>query len=211
MVKGYFSLKILSYFLCISDKNLSIEFALSNNIVKNKHKTKELLLNTIKGVINDNDYQKSINEIENNKKALQDKLLKLVDMRLDNSITKEVYDLKEEEIKTKLSNLDEELKELQKLNEDNKNISTKIKEIEKIINIPCTLTEFDENTFENFVEKIVVGEVLKNGEKDPNVIRFILKTGSEFKIALTPQDVKTQNVSFGSQQRAYKTMVSQVR
>ena len=52
-------------------------------------------------------------------------------MRLDNSITKEVYDLKEEEIKTKLSNLDEELKELQKLNEDNKNISTKIKEIEK--------------------------------------------------------------------------------
>ena len=86
-------------------------------------------------------------------------------------------------------------------NEDNKNISTKIKEIEKIINIPCTLTEFDENTFENFVEKIVVGEVLKNGEKDPNVIRFILKTGSEFKIALTPQDVKTQNVSFGSHQR----------
>ena len=92
-----------------------------NNIVKNKHKTKELLLNTIKNVINDNNYQKSINEIE------------------------------------------------------------------KIINVPCTLTEFDENTFENFVEKIVVGEVLQNGEKDPNVIRFILKTGSEFKIALTSQ------------------------
>lgn len=184
---------------------------LYNNIVKNKHKTKELLLNTIKGFINDNDYQKSINEIENNKKVLQDKLLKLVDMRLDNSITKEVYDLKEAEIKTKLSNLDVELKELQKLNDDNKNISTKIKEIEKIINVPCTLTEFDENTFENFVEKIVVGEVLQNGEKDPNVIRFILKTGSEFKIALTSQDVKTQNVSFGSQQRTYKTMVSAFR
>ena len=69
------------------------------------------------------------------------------------------------------------------------------------INVPCTLTEFDENTFENFVEKIVVGEVLQNGKKDPNVIRFILKTGSEFKIALTSQDVKAQNLSFGSQQR----------
>jgi len=32
-VKGYFSLKILSYFLCISDKNLSIESALSNNFL----------------------------------------------------------------------------------------------------------------------------------------------------------------------------------
>lgn len=184
---------------------------LYNNIVKNKHKTKELLLNTIKNVINDNDYQKSINEIESNKKILQDKLLKLVDMRLDNSITKEVYDLKEAEIKTKLFNLDEELKELQKLNDNNKNISTKIKEIEKIINVPYTLTEFDENTFENFVEKIVIGEVLQNGEKDPNVIRFILKTGSEFKIALTSQDVKTQNVSFGSQQRANKRMACKIR
>ena len=182
-----------------------------NNIVKNKHKTKELLFNTIKGVISDNDYQKSITEIENNKKILQDKLLKLVDMRLDDSITKEVYDLKEEEIKTKLSNLDEELKELQKLNEDNKNISTKIKKIEKIINVPCTLTEFDKNTFENFVEKIVVGEVLQNGEKDPNVIRFILKTGSEFKITLTGQNIEDQNVSFGSQQRTSKTLVSKTR
>jgi len=152
-----------------------------NNIVKNKHKTKELLLNTIKGVISDYDYQKSINEIESNKKILQDKLLKLVDMRLDNSISKEVYDLKEEEIKTKLSNLDEELKELQQLNEDSKNISSKIKEIEKIVNVPCALTEFDENTFENFVEKIVVGEVLQNGEKDPNVIRFILKIGNDYR------------------------------
>lgn len=61
--------------------------------------------------------------------------------------------------------------------------------------------EFDKNTFENFVEKIVVGEVLQNGEKDSNIIRFILKTGSEFKITLTPQDFKTQNVSFGFQQR----------
>ena len=70
-------------------------------------------------------------------------------------------------------------------------------------NVPCTLTEFDKNTFENFVEKIVVGEVLQNGEKDPNVIRFILKTGSEFKITLTGQNIEDQNVSFGSQQRTF--------
>ena len=176
---------------------------LYNNIIKNKHKTKELLLSTIKSVINDNDYQRNINEIENEKKLLQDKLMKLVDMRLDDSITKEVYDLKEEEIKTKLSNLDEKVKELEKLNEESQNISSKIKEIEKIVNVPCTLTEFDKNTFENFVEKIVVGEVLEDGEKDPNIIRFILKTGSEFKFTLTSQDVKTQNVSFGSKERTF--------
>ena len=174
---------------------------LYNNIVINKHKTKELLLNTIKNVINDNDYQKNINEIENEKKILQDKLLKLVDMRLDNSITKEIYDLKEEEIKTKLSNLEEKVKELEKLNEENKNISNKVKEIEKIINIPCTLTEFDKDTFENVVERIVVGEYLDTGEKNPNVIRFILKTGSEFKFTLESQDVKTQAMSFESKER----------
>ena len=122
-------------------------------------------------------------------------------MRLDNSITKEIYDLKEEEIKTKLSNLEEKVKELEKLNEENKNISNKVKEIEKIINIPCTLTEFDKDTFENFVERIVVGEYLENGEKNPNVIRFILKTGSEFKFTLENQNVKTQAMSFESKER----------
>ena len=132
---------------------------------------------------------------------LQDKLLKLIDMRLDESITKEIYDLKEKEIKAKLSNLDEKITELEKLKQESNNISNKIKEIEKIVNVPCTLTEFDENTFDNFVERIVVGEVLENGEKDPNVVRFILKTGSEFKIALANQDIKTSNVSFESKER----------
>ena len=142
---------------------------------------------------------------------LQDKLLKLIDMRLDESITKEIYDLKEKEIKAKLSNLDEKITELEKLKQESNNISNKIKEIEKIVNVPCTLTEFDENTFDNFVERIVVGEVLENGEKDPNVVRFILKTGSEFKIALANQDIKTSNVSFESKERAYKTMASKTR
>lgn len=176
---------------------------LYNNIIKNKHKTKELLLNTIKNVVNDNDYQKDFNELEQEKKILQDKLLKLVDMRLDDNISKEVYDLKEEEIKTRISHLEDRKKELQRLNEESKNIASKINEIEKIVNIPCVLTEFDENTFENFVERIVVGEITENGEKNPNVIRFILKTGMEFKTLLSKGQSSDSNVSFGSEERTF--------
>lgn len=174
---------------------------LYNNLIRNKHKTKEQLLNAIRNVIDDNDYQKDINKLEFEKKILQDKLLKLVDMRLDDSITKDVYNLKEEEIKSSISDIDDRKRELERLKEETKNITNKISEIEKIVNVPCVLTEFDENTFENFVERIVVGEISENGEKNPNVIRFILKTGMEFKTILSK--VQAPNVSFGAKERTF--------
>ena len=174
---------------------------LYNSLIKNKHKTKEQLLNAIRNVIDDNDYQKDISKLESEKKILQDKLLKLVDMRLDDSITKEVYNLKEEEIKSSISDIDDRKKELERLKEETKNITDKINEIEKIVNVPCVLTEFDENTFENFVERIIVGEISENGEKNPNVIRFILKTGMEFKTILSK--AQDPNVSFGSKERTF--------
>ena len=34
--------------------------------------------------------------------------------------------------------------------------------------------------FENMVERVVIGEINENGEKIPNVIRFVLKTGESY-------------------------------
>ncbi len=64
-------------------------------------------------------------------------------------------------------------KKMQKVN--------RLKEIEKIINEPTSLTEFNREIFDTIVYKIVVGEVSETGEIKPNVIRFILRTGAEYK------------------------------
>ena len=53
-----------------------------NNIVKNKHKTKEVLLQAIKEVVNDNDYQDKLNDLNNQKLTIEQRLSKIIDMEL---------------------------------------------------------------------------------------------------------------------------------
>ena len=56
-------------------------------------------------------------------------------------------------------------------------MTKKIKEIEKIVNAPTCIKEFDKETFDSIVERIIIGE----DSNDSNVVRFILKTGMEYK------------------------------
>jgi len=172
---------------------------LFNNLIKNKYETKNKLFNAIKSVLEENNYQNDIQKLEDEKAKSQDRLSKLVDMRLDGSIDKDTYLLKEKEIKSNLEAIKEKQKELENLNNENKNISRKLEEIEKIINVPATLTEFDKNVFESLVEKIIVGEVSEDGKENPYAIRFVLKTGVEYKTIIEKMkknNNRNQSVSF---------------
>lgn len=75
----------------------------------------------------------------------------------------------------------------------------KLKEIEKIINEPTILTEFNREIFDTIVDKIVVGEVSETGEVKPNVIRFILRTGKEYKTIINNN--RNKNVSLCTKDR----------
>ena len=77
----------------------------------------------------------------------------------------------------------------------------KLKEIEKIINEPTILTEFNREIFDTIVDKIVVGEVSETGEVKPNVIRFILRTGAEYK-TITNNN-RNKNVSLCTKDREF--------
>lgn len=150
---------------------------LYNSIVKNKYMTKSKLLNAIKETIKENNYQEQINKLELEEQKNKDRLSNLVDLMLDGSIGKEIYLSKEIELNEKISNITKKKNELINLNLENDNVEVKIKEIEKIVLGPNTIKQFDRDIFETIVDKIIVGEINKNGEKIPNVIKFVLKTG----------------------------------
>ena len=78
-----------------------------NNIVKNKHKTKEVLLQAIKEVVNDNDYQDKLNDLNNQKLTIEQRLSKIIDMELDNTDIdrKELFIKKEKELINELSDI----------------------------------------------------------------------------------------------------------
>jgi len=166
-----------------------------NSMIKNKHNTKEKLLIAIKEVISNDDYKKKLNKLNDEEKQLNDKLSKLIDMRLDDYIDKKAYISKEQEIKEQLEIVIDKKKEYELLDSKNKNISNKIKEIEKIINNPTTLEKFDRETFENIVDKIVIGEIDENNNLNSNVIRFVLKTGNEYKEILPTKNDGNKDVS----------------
>ena len=83
----------------------------------------------------------------------------------------------------------------------NKDISKQLKNIEKIIyEEEQPLKEFDDVKFENIVEKIIIGEKGANGNVNPNVVRFVLKIGTDYKF---------DNLSFvtNKKTRNYRTRI----
>lgn len=177
--------------------NLFIE--VYNTLVKNKHKTKEKLLTAIKNVLSDNDYSKEISKLEAEEKTLRNRLSNLIDMKLDDCISKDDYLEKEQELKDKIENVLSKKDEYTQLTRDNKDLSKKFKEISNLIEEEKYLDDFDRESFNSIIEKIVVGEVDENGNKNPLVIRFILKTGVEYLATLESiNNLSGKTMSFSS-------------
>ena len=146
-------------------------------MVDNKHKTKDKLLQAIKSVVCENDTKIKIEKLEIQENNIREKLSNLLDLKLDNYIDKEVYIEKEKELKTQLEDILQKKAEYENLDNEKHSLAKRIKEIEKVLNAPIKLKEFDRDTFDSIVEKIIIGEVDSTGNKNNNVIRFILKTG----------------------------------
>jgi len=182
-------------------KSMFVE--LYNLIVKNKHKTKDKLLNAIKSTLKEENYQKEIDKLNIELDKYNNKLSKLVDMQLDGIIDEDIYIKKEQEIKIQITEIETKITELLTLKNTNNDISNKIKEIEKIMNEPTSIKEFDKETFDSIVERIILGEIDEDGNSNPNVVRFILKTGKEYKCENNGIDT---SVSFGSYKRYSKTI-----
>ena len=119
-------------------------------------------------------------------------------MQLDGIIDKDIYIKKEQEIKFQITEIETKITELLNLKNTNNDISNKIKEIEKIMNEPTSIKEFDKEVFDSIVERIILGETDEDGNSNPNVVRFILKTGTEYKCENNGIDT---SVSFGSYKR----------
>ena len=163
-----------------------------------KHKTKDKLLNAIKSTLKEENYQKEIDKLNIELDKYNSKLSKLVDMQLDSIIDKDIYIKKEQDIKIQITEIETKIIELLNLKNINNDISNKIKEIEKIMNGPASIKEFDKETFDSIVERIILGEIDEDGNSNPNVVRFILKTGIEYKCENNGIDT---SVSFGSYKR----------
>ena len=121
---------------------------------------------------------------------LQNRLSNLIDLKLDNKISQEILNNKEIEITNKIKELENKLADNKDLELSRKEKLEQINNITKILKQYEGLTKFNEDIFNNLVDKIIIGEKLDNGKEDLYKIKFILKTGEMIKDNLPNNKLK---------------------
>ena len=81
------------------------------------------------------------------------------------------------------------------------NVRERIAVFRKTLEEHAVLEEFDRYVFESIVEKVIVGGYDEEGNKDPELITFIYKSG--FKDSLTSHDFRSPRKSYAARKESY--------
>ena len=138
------------------------------------------LFNAIKKMIEEQGYEKDLKKLQEENEKLNGRLSSLVDMKLDKIIDNDTYVSKEKELLTKIDEVNKKIKNYNNEIINKEKQEKRLNKIQEIINNTPRLETFNEDCFKNMVDKIIVGEIDENGNKNPNVIKFILKTGKDY-------------------------------
>ena len=158
------------------------------NSLNEERKTNNInLFAAIKKMTEENNLENDIKKIEYEKEKLNNRLSNLVDMKLDKTIDNDTYIQKKQEISKRLDEIAEKLSRYKNdiINKDKQ--EKRLKKIEEIINTTPKLEKFNGDCFKNMIDKIIIGEIDENGNKNPNKIKFVLKTGKNYDFFLNNQ------------------------
>ncbi|MCL6884941.1 recombinase family protein [Clostridioides difficile] len=173
----------------ISERVIENAFVESYRLLCDEKKSVlEELLSRINDTVESSEVNNKIRKIEKELSAIEKKINNLVDMRLEDIIEKETYEIKYQEL---IDNQEKLLNERNKLNivvKNEKSMKQRLKEFKKTLEENEVLDKFDRSVFESVVEKVIIGEKNKDGENDPTKITFIYKTG--FKNTLSSNKFK---------------------
>ena len=161
-----------------------------NKLTLNKDTYINSFIKKVNDTLLDNTDYKNSNKIKEEIFRLQNRLSNLIDLKLDNKISKEILESKELEITAQINELENKLISIQDLELTRKQKLEQVGNIVKILKEYPGLTKFNEDIFNNLVDRIIIGEVLYNGEEDLYRIKFILKTGEMMKDNLPNNTLK---------------------
>ena len=142
-------------------------------------------LERIKQTLQEDDNGKELKSIDKQIFQLKERKSSLVDMRLDDKIDEEIYQVKLSELTEKLDKLYDRKQKLQHVQTEQQDINKRLLEFQKVLSNNEVLKEFDRHVFECIVDHIEVGEKQENGVINPYHLKFIYKTGVENEVALS--------------------------
>lgn len=146
-------------------------------LCSDQHEVVSEFLKKVEDILNDDTSLKRLPKIEKEMADLQRRKEKLLDLRLDNNIDRDIYEKKNQELSEKLKKLQDEQLQLVELSKNQESTKTRLREFRKNLSSGEILESFDRVVFESVVEKIIIGGYNEEGVEEPLKITFVYKTG----------------------------------
>ena len=146
-------------------------------LCSDQHQVVEEFLQKVEGVLNEDTSLKRLPKIEKGMNDLRKRKEKLLDLRLDTTIDRDIYESKNQELSEQLKKLQEEQEQLLELSKNRESTKTRLREFRKNLSSGEILENFDRVVFESVVEKIIIGGYNEEGVEEPLKITFVYKTG----------------------------------
>ena len=148
-----------------------------NRINKDNRDMIEEFLTNIEEALDTNAHKKDLEKIKKEISSIEKKAKNLVDLRINGTIDIDDYEDKYQELSEKLTELKEEKMNVEITLDNEKSMEKRIKAFRKVFNTKAPLERFDREIFESLVEKVILGDIDEDGNKNPYVVIFVLKTG----------------------------------
>lgn len=142
----------------------------------------EDLLDKIQLILTDKKIEKEVKRINGKIQRIKLKRKKLLDNYLDGIIPQDIYEGKENSLKSTLIKAENDVKYLNKQLNEKDSVSERISNFRNTLKNNQILDEFDRYVFESIIEKVIIGGFDENGNKDPYRITFVYKTGITYDI-----------------------------
>lgn len=149
---------------------------LYNSICISHNNTIEKAIDIIEKAIKKANDNVANRNIDKDIKKVIARIDELVDLKLNKQIDAVVYTNKYKELSEELENLRKEKIEEDTKNIDKKSIEERIKNYRKMFYKDAKMKTFDKETFDILVQKIIIGNVDEEGNKDPYIITIIMNT-----------------------------------
>ena len=142
----------------------------------NKDVLEEFLKRTEKA-LGENSVEDQLHKLEKSIEKVSLKRKKLLDNYLKGIIEQDIYEETDVELKTELTNIRAKVEYLRQQSNEKSLLQRRLSDFKKALSHNEVLEEFDRGIFESIIEKVIVGGLDEDGNKDPYKITFIYKTG----------------------------------
>lgn len=147
----------------------------------------DVFLKRIERTLNENSLEDKIEKQKKSVDNIQAKRKMLLDKFLNGVVSQDIYEETDVGMQRKLSNAKAQLKMLEEQIVDEDSLQRRISDFKKALSKNEVLEEFDRGIFESIIEKVIVGGIDEDGNKDPYMLTFIYKTGMKNEIGNTKE------------------------